>query len=92
MIAASLLMTGCSSVRYVTVDHGHIVTQDNKHIDIIGNPPMMCHYTDSTKIFSGYFIYQKDDGTIVLDDFGRRNVYLKGNPICELKLDTNESN
>jgi hypothetical protein len=91
-LVAPLLLVGCSSIKYVTVDHGRIVTQDNKHVNIVGNPPMVCHYPNSTMTFSGYFIYQQDDGTIVLDDFGRGNIYLQSDPICELRLDTNESN
>lgn len=85
-----LFMTGCSSIRYVTVDHGTLVTQDNRPVNIVGNPPMVCQTISKT--YSGYFEYQDDDGTIVLDNFGRGTILLCDNPICELRLDTNESN
>ena len=90
-LCVPLLLTGCTSIRYVTEDHGHLVTQDSKPVSIIGNPPMVCHYANSTKTWSGYFMYVKDDGTVVLDNFGRGNIELMDNPICELRLDANES-
>lgn len=82
-----LALIGCSSVRFVTTDHGRLVTQDGTHVNIVGNPPMVCT-TSSGKVYSGYFEYQDDDGTIVLDDFGRGTFYLRDNPKCELRLDT----
>lgn len=87
----TLLLTSCSSIKYVTIDHGQIVTQNNKAISIVGNPPMVCHYANSTKTWSGYFMYLKDDQTIVLDNFGKGNIEMADNPICELRLDSNES-
>lgn len=88
----SLLLTGCSNIRYVTMDHGQLITQDNRPVNIVGNPPMVCYYANSSKTFSGYFMYQDNDGLIVLDDFGHGSIYLRDNPICELRLDNNESN
>lgn len=90
-LAVPFLLVGCSSIKYVTMDHGHILTQDHKPVNIVGNPPMICHYANSTKTWSGYFMYLKDDGTIVLDNFGRGNIFLRENSICELKLDDSES-
>lgn len=79
-------LIGCSSIRYVTVDHGHIVTQNGQRVDIVGNPPMICHTADG-KTYSGYFEYQDDDGTIVLDDFGRGTILIRTAVKCELRLD-----
>lgn len=88
-ILVPLLMTGCASVRYVTTDHGRIVDQNHQQVYIEGNPPMICHYIERpTLTYSGYFMYQKDDGTILLDHFGKRTIFLTGEPVCELKLDT----
>lgn len=91
LILMSVFLTGCSSVRYVTMDHGQLVTQSNQPVDIVGNPPMMCHYENSPKMWSGYFMYHEND-MIVLDDFGRGTIEMMDNPICELRLDSNESN
>lgn len=87
-LVVPLILSSCSSIRYVTVDHGQVISQDNRHLTIIGNPPMVCHYENSPQTFSGYFMYLKDDGTIVLDDFGRGNIELMDNPTCELRLDS----
>lgn len=86
-LVVPLLMTGCSSVRFVTVEHNRVVTQDHVPVNIVGNPPLACHYENSPQTFSGYFMYE-EDGMIVLDDFGRGTIYLQSNPTCELRLDT----
>lgn len=82
-----VLVTGCSSIRYVTTDHGRLVTQDGKPVDMIGNPPLICH-TEKGKTYSGYFEYQDEDGTIVLDNFGRGITIIRDRALCELQLDT----
>jgi hypothetical protein len=86
-LIAPLLLSGCSSIKYVTVDHGQLITENNKHLIIVGNPPMVCHYEDSPQTWSGYFVYLKEDGTVVLDDFGRGNIELMDSPICRLEYD-----
>lgn len=80
----SFILTSCSSIKFVTVDHGRLITQDKQPINILGNPLMVCHYENSPQTFSGYFIYLKEDGTIVLDDFGRGTIQLMDSPICRL--------
>jgi|SRR5579872_1323938 len=90
-VLAALSLVGCTSIRYVTLDHGQVVTENKKPVNIVGNPPMVCHYEDSPQTWSGYFIYAEPD-VIVLDDFGRGNIYLYDNPKCELRLDDSESN
>jgi hypothetical protein len=84
LLLVPFLFIGCSSIRFVTIEHGRIVTQNNQPVNIVGNPPMICHYEDSQQTFEGYFMYQKDDETIVLDDFGRGTIQLMDNPICQL--------
>jgi hypothetical protein len=79
-----LFLCSCSNIKWVTVDHGRIVMQNNEPVNIVGNPPMYCHYENSLQTFSGYFMYRKDDGTIILDDFGRGTIQLMDNPICKL--------
>ena len=91
-LAVPLLLSSCTSIRYVTTEHGHLITDRKEPVNIVGNPPMVCHYKGSASTYSGYFMYQKDDGTILLDDFGRGTIELPGNPICELREDTDESN
>jgi hypothetical protein len=87
LLLSPLLLTSCSSIRFVTVEHGQLVAQDNRSVNIVGNPPMVCHYGKSPKTFSGYFMYQKEEGTILLDDFGRGTIELSGNPVCTLGLE-----
>jgi hypothetical protein len=77
-----LMLTGCSSIRFITVDKGQLVTQDNQPVSIVGNPPVVCHYDNSPQTFSGYFMYETDDGVIVLDDFGRGIIRLMNGPVC----------
>ncbi len=84
ILVSLLLMAGCSSIKYVTVEHGQIVTDQHQPVDILGNPPVECHYQGYSKVYSGYFMYQDDDGSIVLDDFGRGIIILHGKPICVL--------
>ena len=79
-----LLFIGCSSIKFVTVNHGQLVTQNNQPVDIVGSPPLRCHYDFSPQAFSGYFMYLKDGGIIVLDDFGRGTIQLMDGPICKL--------
>jgi uncharacterized protein YcfL len=91
-VLALLSLVGCSSIQYVTVDHDEgFINQNNKHVTILGNPPMICHYENSPQTWSGYFIYE-ENGVIVLDDFGKGNIYLYDSPKCELRLDSSEHN
>ena len=86
LLSSLIGFIGCSSIRYVTVDHGHIITQNGQKVNIVGNPPMICYTIDNRK-YSGYFEYQDDDGTIVLDDFGRGTILIRTDVRCELRLD-----
>jgi hypothetical protein len=84
-LAVPLLLSSCTSIRYVTVEKGHLVTDAHAPVNIIGNPPVDCSYPGSDEVFSGYFMYVEDNGTIVLDDYGRDVIRLRGNVICTLK-------
>jgi hypothetical protein len=80
------LLTSCSSIRWITIEKGQIVTQNNQPVHIVGNPPMVCTYADSLETFSGYFMYQENN-IIALDAFGTATIYLAGNPVCKLGYD-----
>ena len=81
----SLLFSSCTSIRYVTVDKGHLVTDAHARVSIVGNPPMDCTYPDSEEVFSGFFMYKTDDGVIVLDAFGQGEWRLKGDVTCRFR-------
>jgi len=82
-----LLLSSCTSIRYVTTEKGHLITDRHEPVNIVGNPAMTCHYEDSDEYYCGYFMYQNDDGTIVLDNFGEGTISFSGNPICTLGFD-----
>lgn len=82
-----LCLSSCTSIKFVTVEKGAIVTDKGEKVSIVGNPPLTCHYENSPQVFSGYFMHLKDDGTIVLDDFGRGTIELMDNPVCKLELE-----
>lgn len=79
-----LLLASCTSIRYVTVEHDHLVTDAHTRVNIVGNPPVDCSYPGSNEVFSGYFMYIEDNGTILLDAFGTGVIRLSGSPICTL--------
>lgn len=83
-----LMLTSCTSIRYVTTDHGHLVTDKQERVQIIGNPPVECNLVGFNKVYSGYFMYQDDDGSIVLDDYGRGTIRLQGDVECRLLRET----
>lgn len=82
--AIPLLLSSCTSIRYVTVEHGNLVTDAHAKVNIVGNPPMDCQYDGSSEVFSGFFMYQEPNGTILLDAFGNGIIRLSGSPICTL--------
>lgn len=87
-ILIPLVFTGCSSIKFVTTDHGHLVTDRNEPVKIIGNPPVACHLVGFNREYSGYFVYQDDDGSIFLDDYGRGMIQLQGDVVCRLLSET----
>lgn len=86
-LAIPLLLSSCTSIRYVTVEDRHLVTDAHARVNIVGNPPMDCQYDGSDEVFSGFFMYQEDNGTILLDAFGKGVIRLSGSPICTLNRD-----
>jgi hypothetical protein len=80
-----LMLSSCTSIRYVTIEKGHIVTDAHAPVNIVGNPPMDCSYPGSNEVFSGYFMYQDDNGAIVLDNYGQNIIRLRGDAVCTLK-------
>lgn len=87
LLLVPFILFGCSSIKWVIVEKGQIVTQDNQPISILGNPPITCYYENSLQTFSGYFMYQRDDGSMLLDDFGRGTIQLMDSPICRLRYE-----
>lgn len=77
------LLTSCTFVRFATVDHGQIVDQSKRPLDIEGRPRMTCINSKKQVVADGYFVFQKDDGSFVIDEFGKRYVTVK-NPVCLL--------
>ena len=63
-------VAGCSSVRLVQTDHGRVVDQAYRPVDIVGNPRLTCFNKNNDLIADGFFVYQKDNGDFVIDEFG----------------------
>jgi hypothetical protein len=85
LLLIPLMLSSCSSIRYVTTDHGRLVTDLNKPVEIVGNPPVVCQVKGSDRVYTGYFMYQDDDGTILLDDYGRSVIRLHEPVVCRFK-------
>lgn len=83
LILLSLLFTGCASVRWVTTDHGQVVDEQNRKLNIVGNPRITCYNERNEIVADGYFVYQKDDKSFLIDEFGKQYVTVK-NPKCRL--------
>ena len=90
LLILPLLFTGCSSIKFVTTEKGHLVTDRHEPVQILGNPPVACHLLGQDNVYTGFFMYQDDDGTIVIDDYGRRTIRLRGDVVCKLLDDTRE--
>lgn len=82
LLLVPLMLSSCTSIRYITTDHGRLVTENNKPVEILGNPPVDCQVAGTDTVYSGYFMYQADDGTILLDEFGTDVVKLRGDVTC----------
>ncbi len=77
-----LLLSSCTSIQYVRTHDDLLFTQDKEPVNIVGNPLLACHLTGFNKVYTGYFMYQDDEGTIFLDDYGRGTIELQGDVIC----------
>lgn len=77
------LLVGCASVRFVTTERGKIVDEQGRALTIIGDPPMSCIDEKGNIIADGYFVYQKDANSFLIDEFGKDYVVVK-NPHCQV--------
>lgn len=82
-VLAALSLVGCSSIRYVTLENGRIVTEHNKPVNIVGNPQICCFDSTGNVIAEGIFVYQRDDGAFLIDEYGKDYKIVK-NPYCRL--------
>jgi hypothetical protein len=80
-----LLLSSCSSIRWVTVEKGQIVNENRQPLTIVGNPPIACFDSANKLIAEGYFVRQNDDGSFLVDEFGKDYITVK-NPNCRLGL------
>jgi hypothetical protein len=87
-LLAPLLLSSCTSIQYVRTHDNLLFTQDKQPVDIVGNPPLACHLTGFNKVYTGYFMYQDDAGTIFLDDYGRGTIELQGDVTCTFLHET----
>lgn len=83
LILLSFLFTGCASVRFVTVNHGQVVDDHNRKLNIVGNPRITCYNDKNEIVADGYFVYENDDKSFLVDEFGKQYVTVK-NPKCRL--------
>lgn len=88
LLIAPLLLSSCTSIQYVRTHDDMLFTQDKEPVNIVGNPPVACHLYGFNKEYSGYFMYQDDDGTIFIDDYGRGTIQLQGDVVCRFLNDT----
>jgi hypothetical protein len=83
LIPLLLLFTGCASVKFVQTDHGQIVNEHNQPIHIAGNPRITCFDVYGKVIADGYYVRKLDNGSIVVDEFGKRYMVVP-HPVCQL--------
>jgi hypothetical protein len=82
-----LCFMGCASVQWVQTDHGRVVSEHGQTLNIVGNPRLTC-YKENALITDGYFVRQTEEGTFLIDEFGKRFVLIE-NPVC--RVNSNES-
>jgi hypothetical protein len=79
-----LLLTGCASFKWVTVDKkGQVINENRQSLTILGNPVMACYNWKNELVAEGYFVQQNDDGSFLVDEYGKRYVTVK-TPNCRL--------
>ena len=88
ILLAPLLLSSCTSIQYVRTDNNRLVTDKSKPVNIVGNPPVACNLVGFNKVYTGYFMYQDDDGSVVLDDYGRGTIRLQGDVVCRFLNET----
>lgn len=79
-----LMLTGCSSVCWVTVDpKGQVISENKQSVEILGNTIMTCYDWKNQQITEGYFVYQNDDNSFFIDEYGKDYITVE-NPNCRL--------
>lgn len=79
-----LALSSCSYFKWVTVDkNGQIINENKKSVNIMGNPQMSCFDSKNLLIAKGYFVRQEEDGSFLIDEFGKDFVTVE-NPNCLL--------
>lgn len=86
-----MLFTGCASIRFATVNHGQIVDEKNRTLNILGRPRMTCRDTVGQVVADGLFIGQTVDGSFLINEYGVRYVKVF-NPKCELNSNNEVQN
>lgn len=88
LLLVPLMLSSCVSVQYVKTNNNRLLTQDNQPVNIVGNPPVACNLVGFNKVYTGYFMYQDYDGSVVLDDYGRGTIRLQDDVVCKLLNET----
>ena len=83
IILPLLSLVGCSSIRWITTDHGQIITDRQQRVSIVGNLEMACYDVSGNVIAEGFFVKQTDDGAFVIDQYGTSYIVVP-NPFCRL--------
>ena len=86
LLVPLLFTAGCVSFRWVTVEKGQIVNENRQPLAILGNPVMACFNWKNELVAEGYFVQQNDDGSFLVDEFGKEYVVVQ-NPNCRLGYD-----
>jgi hypothetical protein len=81
-----LLLSSCVSFRWITVEKGQIVNENRQPLNIVGNPVMACYNWKKELVANGYFVQQNDDGSFLVDEFGKDYVTVE-TPNCRLGND-----
>jgi hypothetical protein len=83
-IGSALLLSSCSYFKWVTLDrNGQIINENKRLVNIIGNPQMECYNSQNQLVAKGYFVRQENDGSFLIDEFGKQYVVVE-NPNCLL--------
>jgi len=78
-----VLLTGCSYIKWVTVQDGQIINENKRPVNVVGNPQMACYDSNNKLIAKGYFVRQTDIGDFIIDEYGKGFVTIE-NPNCRL--------
>lgn len=85
-----LFITGCMSIRWITVNKGVVIEQNGKPVNIVGNPQMTCIDNNGNIVAEGVFVYERDDGAFIVSGGYDTEYKIVENPHCKLGLNENE--